>query len=165
MSTTAMSIKLDSSYKDRLSRLATTKKRTAHALAKAAITSFIEQEERLEAERREAIASYEDYLETGLHVTLAEADEWLESWGTSRLKAFLQTKNPEAAKEAIITIRSYLKELSITPLAHAPDDERPDFRVLIIPFGSSGYKAWYRYKTGEDVVILSIKHQREIGFK
>jgi plasmid stabilization system protein ParE len=32
-------------------------------------------------------------------------------------------------------------------------------------FGSSGYKAWYRYKTGEDVVILSIKHQREIGFK
>ena len=31
----------------------------------------------------------------------------------SRLKAFLQTKNPEAAKEAIITIRSYLKELSI----------------------------------------------------
>ena len=83
----------------------------------------------------------------------------------SRLKAFLQTKNPEAAKEAFITIRSYLKELSITPLAHAPDDERPDFRVLIIPFGSSGYKAWYRYKTGEDVVILSIKHQREIGFK
>ena len=40
-------------------------------------------------------------------------------------------------------------------MAHAPDDERPDFRVLIIPFGSSGYKAWYRYKTGEDVVILS----------
>ena len=86
MSTTAMSIKLDSSYKDRLSRLATTKNRTAHALAKAAITSFIEQEERLGAERREAIASYEDYLETGLHVTLAEADEWLESWGTDNEK-------------------------------------------------------------------------------
>ena len=64
----------------------------------------------------------------------------------SRLKAFLQTKNPEAAKEAVITIRSYLKELAIAPMAHAPDDERPDFRVLIIPFGSSGYKAWYRYK-------------------
>ena len=41
-------------------------------LAKAAITSFIEQEERIEAERREAIASYEDYLETGLHVTRAK---------------------------------------------------------------------------------------------
>ena len=86
MSTNAMSIKLDSSYKDRLSRLATTKKRTAHALAKDAITSFIEQEERLEAERREAIASYEDYLETGLHVTLTETDEWLESWGTDKEK-------------------------------------------------------------------------------
>ncbi|MCV9925953.1 type II toxin-antitoxin system RelE/ParE family toxin, partial [Acinetobacter baumannii] len=66
--------------------------------------------------------------------------------------------------EAIITIRSSLQEVSLTPLAHAPDDERPDFRVLIIPFCSSGYKAWYRYKTGEDVVILSIKHQREVGF-
>ena len=82
MSTTAMSIKLDSSYKDSLNRLAATKNRTSHALAKAAITNFIEQEERIEVERREAIASYEDYLETGLHVTLAEADEWLESWGT-----------------------------------------------------------------------------------
>ena len=58
----------------------------------------------------------------------------------SRLKAFLQTKNPEAAKEAIITIRSYLKELSITPLAHAPDDERPDFRVLIIPLVQVGIR-------------------------
>ena len=50
MSTIALSIKLDSSYKDRLSRLATTKS-VQHALAKAAITSFIEQEERIEAER------------------------------------------------------------------------------------------------------------------
>jgi plasmid stabilization system protein ParE len=81
----------------------------------------------------------------------------------SRLKAFLQTKNLEAAKEAVATIRYYLKELATTPLAHAPDDERPDFRILIIPFGSSGYKAWYRYKIGEDIVIVSIKHQREIG--
>ena len=86
MSNVAMSIKLDSSYKDRLNRLATTKNRTRHALARAAITSFIEQEERIEAERREAIASYEDYLETGLHVTLAEADDWLESWGTDNEK-------------------------------------------------------------------------------
>lgn len=62
------------------------KNRTAHALAKGAITNFIEQEERLEAERLEAISSYEDYLETGLHVTLAEADEWLESWGTDHEK-------------------------------------------------------------------------------
>lgn len=77
-----MSIKLDSSYKDRLNRLATIKNRTSHALAKAAITYFIEQEERIEEERKEAIASYEDYLETGLHVTLAEADTWLNSWGT-----------------------------------------------------------------------------------
>ncbi|MCH4248384.1 ribbon-helix-helix protein, CopG family [Acinetobacter populi] len=86
MSIVSMSIKLDSSYKDRLNRLAISKNRTSHALAKAAITRFIEQEERIEAERREAVASYEDYLETGLHVTLAEADEWLESWGTDHEK-------------------------------------------------------------------------------
>ena len=86
MSTIAISIKLDSSYKERLSRLATTKRRTAHALAKTAITNFIEQEERIEAERKEAIASYEDYLETGLHVTVDEVDEWLESWGADNEK-------------------------------------------------------------------------------
>ncbi|WP_245809135.1 hypothetical protein [Acinetobacter populi] len=49
-------------------------------------------------------------------------------------------------------------------MAHVPDDERPDFRVLIIPFGSSGYKAWYHYKIGGNIIIVSIKHQREAGF-
>jgi plasmid stabilization system protein ParE len=82
----------------------------------------------------------------------------------SRLKAFLQTKNPEAAREAVSTIRSYLKSLAETPMANTPDDERPDFRILMIPFGSSGYKAWYCYKVGEDVVVVSIKHQKEVGY-
>ncbi|MDF7667433.1 type II toxin-antitoxin system RelE/ParE family toxin [Orbaceae bacterium ESL0727] len=80
----------------------------------------------------------------------------------SRLRLFLQTKNPQAAKEAINTIRLYLNSLTETPMANALDKERTDFRILIIPFGSRGYKAWYRYKTGDDVVVVvSIKYQRE----
>ena len=68
--TVALSIKLESSYKDRLSHLAVAKKRTSHALAREAIQRFVEQEETHENDRKEAIASYEEYLETGLHITL-----------------------------------------------------------------------------------------------
>ncbi len=84
--TVALSIKLESSYKDRLSHLAVAKKRTSHALAREAIQRFVEQEETQESNRREAIASYEEYLETGLHITLDEADNWMETWGTDNEK-------------------------------------------------------------------------------
>lgn len=84
--TTALSIKLESSYKERLGHLANAKKRTAHALAREAIQRFVEQEEVYENSRREAIASYEEYLETGLHITLDEADDWIATWGTTNEK-------------------------------------------------------------------------------
>lgn len=32
----------------------------------------------------EALAAWEEYRQTGLHVTLAEIRPWLESWGTGR---------------------------------------------------------------------------------
>jgi predicted transcriptional regulator len=84
--TVALSIKLESSYKDRLSHLAVAKKRTSHALAREAIQRFVEQEETHENDRKEAIASYEEYLETGLHITLDEADEWMATWGNTNEK-------------------------------------------------------------------------------
>lgn len=54
MPTVTMSVKLDSSDKDRLNRLIVHKNRSSHALAKAVITQFIEQEKRVEAECQEA---------------------------------------------------------------------------------------------------------------
>lgn len=84
--TVALSIKLEPSYKERLGHLANAKKRTAHALAREAIQRFVEQEETYENNRKEAIASYEEYLETGLHITLDEADNWMATWGTNNEK-------------------------------------------------------------------------------
>ena len=82
-----------------------------------------------------------------------------------RLRLFLQTKNQEAAKRAITAIRTALKTLAISPLAHMPDDETPNYRIMQIPFGSSGYTVWYHYKTGADVTIVSIKHQKEGSYE
>lgn len=82
-----------------------------------------------------------------------------------RLRLFLQSKNPKAAQNAVLTIRTALKNLAIAPLAHTPDLENPNYRTLQIPFGSSGYMAWYHYKVGENVIILSLKHQKEENYE
>lgn len=87
MSTTiALSVKIEANYKERLNHLASLKKRTSHSLAKEAIQRFVEQEETQERERFEALASYEEYLETGLHITLDESNQWLKTWGTENEK-------------------------------------------------------------------------------
>ena len=86
MATVPMSIKIDSAYKDRLNHLASTRRRSSHALAKEAIERFIEEEEEQERALREAIASHEEYLETGMHITLDELDDWMATWGTDNEK-------------------------------------------------------------------------------
>lgn len=82
-----------------------------------------------------------------------------------RLRLFLHSKNPKAAQNANSTIRTALKSLAATPLAHTPDRENPNYRTMQIPFGSSGYTAWYHYKTGENVIVLSLKHQKEESYE
>lgn len=74
-----MSIRLEPSAKQRLKEIATRQKRTAHGLATEAITAFIEQKEREHTFNQSCIASYNQYKETGLHVTHDEVVPWLES--------------------------------------------------------------------------------------
>lgn len=40
----------------------------------------------------------------------------------------------------------------------------PEFREWIIPFGAYGYIALYRYDGGA-VVVLAIRHAREVGYQ
>ena len=42
-----------------------------------AIELYVVREEKAAALRREAIKTWEDYQENGLHLTLEEADQWL----------------------------------------------------------------------------------------
>lgn len=71
-----MTVKLDASERDRLTRIAIAKKRTSHYLMKEAIQNYLAQEE---AEQRFLAAAKEalsDYKANGQHLTLEEFSAW-----------------------------------------------------------------------------------------
>ena len=80
--TVPMSLRVDVSLRDRLQTLATRHKRSAHALAREAVITFIEQKEAEDRWNREAMDAYNDYKATGLHITHEEMEAWLDTWGT-----------------------------------------------------------------------------------
>jgi predicted transcriptional regulator len=71
------SVKLDEATRDRVQRLASIKQRSTHWLMREAIEQYVAREERLEQQRQDAVAAWEEYRTTGLHVTAEEADAWL----------------------------------------------------------------------------------------
>ena len=73
-----VSVKLDPSDRERISVLATTKKRTPHYLMKEAIREYIEREESRQNFINAAERSYEHYKETGLHISLDEFSAWVD---------------------------------------------------------------------------------------
>ncbi|MFM2274978.1 MAG: hypothetical protein RL211_850 [Pseudomonadota bacterium] len=77
-----MSVKLDADTRARIETLANSRQRTAHWLMREAINQYVDREEKREALRQDVLHAWKEYQETGLHVTGAEADAWLKSWGT-----------------------------------------------------------------------------------
>jgi predicted transcriptional regulator len=73
----ATSIKLDDELKNRVQHLAGLRQRTPHWIMREAIAQYVEREEKRESFRQEALASWKHYQETGLHLTLEDADDWL----------------------------------------------------------------------------------------
>lgn len=81
-----------------------------------------------------------------------------------RLRDFLRSKNPDAARRAGEAIRQGLKVLGAHPnLGRLVDDLPEAFREWLIEFGDSGYVVRYRIDA-DTVTILVIRHQREAGF-
>ncbi len=74
----ATSIKIPAALKNRMQALATSRDKSIHALMLQALEHFVTREEKREQLRQDAMAAHENYLQTGLHVTSAEADIWLE---------------------------------------------------------------------------------------
>jgi predicted transcriptional regulator len=72
------SLKLDAETKERLQRLAGSRRRSAHWLMREAIEQYIDREEARERLRGDALTAWADYQATGLHVSAEEADRWLE---------------------------------------------------------------------------------------
>ena len=72
-------------------------------------------------------------------------------------------KNPDAAQNAVAAIQSAVDNLAAHPLVGRRIEG--DLRELIISYGHSGYVALYRFVISRDEVrILAIRHQREVGF-
>lgn len=81
-----------------------------------------------------------------------------------RLRAFLRSKNPSAAKRAGEAIVQGVQGLGLHPhMGRLIDDLPEQYRDWLIDFGSSGYVA--RYRVDDDAVtILAVRHQKEAGF-
>lgn len=73
-----VTVKLDPSDRDRISSLATLKKRTPHYLMKEAILEYVQREEARQNFIKAAETSFEHYKETGLHITLDEFSAWVD---------------------------------------------------------------------------------------
>jgi len=71
------SVKLPSALHARVMNLAEIRQRSTHAVMLQAIETYVEREEKREAWRQEGIAAWEEYQQTGLHLTNAEVKEWL----------------------------------------------------------------------------------------
>lgn len=80
--TKPMAIKLPQQDRARLQKLGEARKRSAHWLAKEAISQFLDREEAAERFRLEAVARWEEYCRTGRAVAHDDVMNWLESWGT-----------------------------------------------------------------------------------
>lgn len=79
-----MGIKLDEGMKVRLKALGEVRDRSAHWLAKKAINEFLEREEAYEREKREDMAEWEGYLQTGEAIPGEKVVSWLKDMGTQR---------------------------------------------------------------------------------
>jgi predicted transcriptional regulator len=77
-----IAIKLPEQDRERLKKIGEAKKRSVHWLAKEAITQFIEREEGAERFRRETLAAWEEYSQTGKSVANDDVMAWLDSWET-----------------------------------------------------------------------------------
>lgn len=80
----------------------------------------------------------------------------------ARLSAFLHAKSPAAARRAAAAITKSVQTLALHPQIGRPLlDLEPQYRELLIEFGTSGYAALYRIEA-DRVVVLALRHQREV---
>jgi predicted transcriptional regulator len=85
MPTSSTSLKLDEEMSERIQQLGAARRRTPKWILREAVEQYVEREEKRECLLRDANAAWAHYQATGLHVTAAEAQNWLaelESVGT-----------------------------------------------------------------------------------
>jgi predicted transcriptional regulator len=83
------SLKLDHELKQRVQRLASARRRSAHWVMREAVEQYVGREEQREKLRQDALTAWNHYQTTGLHATAEEADAWL-----AKLEAGEKAKAP-----------------------------------------------------------------------
>lgn len=78
----------------------------------------------------------------------------------SRLRAFIEPHNPQAAAKAATAIITGANRLLDNPSLGHTHEGLPEFRKLSIPFGRRGYVLKY-WIDGQKIVVLRIWHTRE----
>jgi predicted transcriptional regulator len=73
------SVKISPTLRERIQNLANARKQSAHAVMLQALEVFVSREEKREAWRQEGIAAWEEYQQTGLHLTQEELESWANS--------------------------------------------------------------------------------------
>jgi plasmid stabilization system protein ParE len=77
---------------------------------------------------------------------------------------FLRDKDLAAARDAVTAIQSAVDNLATHPLIGRRIEG--EVRELVISYGQTGYVALYRFVVPQNEVrILAIRHQRELGFQ
>lgn len=76
------SIEIDDALKDRIENLARLRQASADWVVREAIAQYVEREEARQSFKQEAMESWADYQQTGLHLTGEEVSAWLKTWGT-----------------------------------------------------------------------------------
>lgn len=77
MAASTINLQLDPATDERVGRLAEAKHRSKESILREAVEDYVTRAEKREVFRRAAIASWEHYQATGLHVTGDEMDEWM----------------------------------------------------------------------------------------
>lgn len=89
MPTVPLEFELHTDVESRLQQLADARRQPAETLVREAVEQYVEREERRALLRQDAVAAWDDYQSTGLHVTGDEADAWL-----ARLEAAKDVEPP-----------------------------------------------------------------------
>ena len=84
------SLKLENELKDRVQRLAQSRRRSAHWIMREAVEQYVTREEQREQIRQDALAAWGHYQATSLHATAEEADA-----GLARLEKGEDSEAPE----------------------------------------------------------------------
>jgi len=92
MPLTTTSLKLDIEIKERIQKLAESRRRSANWLMGEAIREYVSREEAREQFNRDTVEAWEEYKRTGKSISAEAADAWL-----ARLEAGEDVDPPEPA--------------------------------------------------------------------